>query len=214
VAKPITTAISSQYPFLATARRDVDWRHVSPILLRQLNALGRAVGKVIVIFSGYRSSAYSAAHGGFAGDPHTRHIAVDATIGGKPIGTVISAKMFKQFGLRTGNQPNFYKGKTDPSHVDLVGTANEAVADGKSAAPGAPPAAAAPTSSAEGAAVLPDFSGNLPTQQVGAGPPGVLDPGTVPAGGFSPHTYQQMWQIIATQSGNQPDTLDYASNAS
>jgi hypothetical protein len=202
----VTHGISSQYPFLATARRDVDWRHVSPILLRQLNALGRAVGKVIVIFSGYRSDSYSAAHGGFAGDPHTHHIAVDATIGGRPIGAVVSAKMFKEFGLRSGNQPNFYKGKADPSHVDLVGTVNAGAS--QSAAPN--PSAATGTGPAEGAAALPDFSGTVPTQQIGAGPPGVLDPGTVPAGGFSPHTYQQMWQLVATQSGASQDTLDYA----
>ena len=206
----VTHTLSAQYPFLATARTDVDWRHVNPILLRQLNALGRQIGKVIVIFSGYRSNAYSQKVGGFAGDPHTRGIAVDATIGGKPIGQVVSARLFKEFGLRSGNVPNFYKGKPDPSHVDLVGTVN----DTRSAAPGAPPAAAAPTSPAEGAAVLPDFSGSLPTQGAGAGPPGVLDPGTVPAGGFSPHVYQQMWNLISSQPGNSQDTLDYAQQVS
>ena len=212
-SKPkVTTAISSQYPFLQTARKDVDWRHVSPVLLRQLNALGRQIGKVIVLFSGYRSDRYSAAVGGFAGDPHTRHIAVDATLGGKPIGSVVSPKLFKQFGLRSGNQPNFYHGKPDPEHVDLVGTSNENYVAGgasQSAASSAPSAAGA-TPDGSGAAVLPDFSGDLPTQRVGAGPPGVLDPGTVPAGGFSPRTYQQMWQLIATQPGASSDTQAYA----
>lgn len=203
----VAHGISSQYPFLAVARKDVDWRHVSPILLRQLNALGRTIGKVIVIFSGYRSDAYSQKVGGFAGDPHTRHIAVDATVGGKPIGSVVPMRLFKEFGLRSGNQPNFYHGKADPEHVDLVGTSNEQFAtSGKTAAPETPSAAG---SSDTGAAVtLPDFSS--PQKGLGAGPPAVFDAGTVPAGGFSPHVYQQMWELIANQPGASSDTLDYA----
>ena len=206
--KQVTHAISSQYPFLATARPDVDWRHVNPILLRQLNALGRYLKKVIVIFSGYRSDAYSQKVGGFAGDPHTRHIAVDATIGGKPIGNVVSRKLFDQFGLRTGNQPNFYHGKPDPSHVDLVGTVNEKA--GSASSETADATATTTTGGSAAAVQMPDFSGALPVGQAQAGPPELLPAGTVQAGGLSPRVYGDLWRSIATQPGASPDTLDYA----
>lgn len=203
----ITGGISSQYPFLHTARRDVDWRHVSPILLRQLNALGRELGKIIVIFSGYRSDRYSEKVGGFAGDPHTRHIAVDATIGGKPIGQVVSPRLFYKYSLRSGNQPNFYRGKRDPSHVDLVGTGIEKAATGTSAVAQQP--TSTPTSNTM---ALPDFGGDVPFGPQLREPAANL-PGTVPAGGSHLSPAQETWSLIASQPFASPETQDWAKSA-
>jgi len=95
---------------------------VSQTLLDRLESLAKATGKKLYIFSGYRSSSYSAAHGGFSGDPHTQHIATDVTTaGGTPIGQAIPVQTIQAYGLRSGNVPDFYQGKPDPSHVDLVG---------------------------------------------------------------------------------------------
>jgi hypothetical protein len=204
-----TRGLSYKYPFLQTARTDVDWRHVNPVLLRQLNAIGKQLGKVIVIFSGYRSDRYSAAVGGFAGDPHTRHMAVDATIGGKPIGQVVSAKIFKQYGLRSGNVPNFYHGKPDPEHVDLVGTVNA----NQGSQPAAPSAPEASTGPAEGAAALPDYTGGVQTGPQPGGPPQALDPGTIQAGNFNSRVYAKVWQQVASQPMSDPSTAWYAKQA-
>jgi hypothetical protein len=102
-----------------------------------LNAVGVALGKTVVIFSGHRTDAYSNAVGGFAGDPHTQGIAVDATIDGRPIGSYPGAvAIIHKFGARSGATDFQYNGKSDPAHVDLVGSAgatqNAAAATGSS----------------------------------------------------------------------------------
>jgi hypothetical protein len=117
------------YSHLATARPQganlaagqVDVREVNATLLRVLDAVGAALGKTVVIFSGYRTSQYSASVGGFAGDPHTRGIAADATIDGRPIGSYPGAvALIHRFGARSGATDFSYKGSPDPAHVDLV----------------------------------------------------------------------------------------------
>lgn len=121
------------YPNLQTSRPqgnssqlasgDIDVENVQPSLLSKLNSIGKALGQKITIFSGYRTSAYSASVGGFSGDPHTRGIAVDSDIGSTPIGQYpgVMALMTKM-GLVSGNTPDFYQGTTDPSHTQLSAT--------------------------------------------------------------------------------------------
>jgi hypothetical protein len=113
------------WPYLNFAGH-VDWQHVDQRLWDKLNAVGQKLGKKIDVFSGYRSDDYAAAgKGGFPGDPHTRGIAADANIGGVPLGSYPGAlALLTAAGLRSGNQPNFYQGKPDPSHVDLGAAAH------------------------------------------------------------------------------------------
>lgn len=99
----------------------VDFQHVNPRLLDALNKEAKKLGGVVNIISGYRSNNYSAANGGFKNDPHTRGLAVDAYINGHPIGEVVPPEVWAKYGIRSGNTPGFYKGKTDPEHLDLVG---------------------------------------------------------------------------------------------
>lgn len=99
----------------------IDVRDVNPQLLRALNSVGQTLRQKITIFSGYRTSAYSAQVGGFAGDPHTRGIAVDAYVGTTPIGSVPGvSSVLSRYGIISGNQPNFYQGRPDPPHVQLA----------------------------------------------------------------------------------------------
>jgi len=99
---------------------NVDWQDVNPALLRAVQTVASRKGYTVNVNSGYRSNAYSAQVGGFAGDPHSRGIAIDAYIGGKPIGDVIPASVWKSLGVRSGDTFT-YKGATDPEHLDLVG---------------------------------------------------------------------------------------------
>lgn len=132
---------------------NVDWQDVNPTLLRAMQAVAAKRGVTIDVNSGYRSNAYSQKVGGFAGDPHSRGIAVDAYIGGKPVGSVIPASVWKAAGVRSGDTFT-YHGKTDPEHLDLVGVGGAASA----------PAAAAPSQpSAQLAQAL--QSGALPQAQ-------------------------------------------------
>lgn len=101
----------------------IDVQDVSPRLLAIGEAVGARLRKVVVIFSGYRTDDYSQSVGGFAGDPHSRKIAFDATIDGQPIGSYPGAvELIHSFGARSGATDFSYKGKPDPAHVDLVGS--------------------------------------------------------------------------------------------
>lgn len=111
---------SELYPNLQFAGH-TDWDHVNPRLLKAVNAMAKRYHTKAVITSGYRSNKYSSAVGGFAGDPHTKGIAVDAYINGHPIGDVIPPDEWAKLGIRSGNTPGFYKGKADAEHLDLVG---------------------------------------------------------------------------------------------
>lgn len=113
--------MAGKYPFIQVEPgRTI--KGVNPTLLAGLNRIGQMYGQPITIYSGYRSSAYSAQVGGFAGDPHTRGEAVDATIGGQQIGQVVPVAVFQRVGLESGNTPGFYNGKPDPGHVQIPGS--------------------------------------------------------------------------------------------
>jgi hypothetical protein len=99
----------------------VDFQHVNPRLLDALNKEAKKLGGVVNVISGYRSNDYSAKNGGFRGDPHSKGLAVDAYINGHPIGEVVPPEVWAKYGIRSGNTPGFYKGKTDPEHLDLIG---------------------------------------------------------------------------------------------
>lgn len=194
---------SRAYPLLRFAA-NVDWQHVNPALLQALNQLAAQKHVVVDVFSGYRSDAYSAAHGGFAGDPHTHGVAVDATVNGKPAGAFFSAAALKQVGLFSGNQPNFYKGKPDPSHIQL-GT--EGAATPAAAAPPNPAAAPAATEVAPPDPIT-DYSQTVPEgPQPEQTQPQVLPPGT-------PEPSYALWQrVIASSPAPDPQTQAYASLA-
>jgi hypothetical protein len=89
---------------------------VDPRLLTGLYRLGLASGKTITIISGRRSASSRA---GYLNDPHQRGLAVDAYVGGKPIGDVFSLAQLASVGLQGGNTANFYQGKPDPEHVQM-----------------------------------------------------------------------------------------------
>lgn len=103
---------------------EIDLSHVSGALLAGLDKVGATLRKTVTIFSGYRTDAYSAQVGGFAGDPHSRGIAVDANIGSTPIGDYPGAvSILHALGLRSGATDFTYHGNPDPSHVDTLSTA-------------------------------------------------------------------------------------------
>jgi Lysozyme like domain/Peptidase M15 len=116
------------YPMLQTARPQgtaaqltqgrIDVQDVEPRLLSGLEKIGEWLKRPLTIFSGYRTPEYSASVGGFADDPHTEGRAVDVNLNGQPLGRVrgIGPHLAAQ-GLLSGNVPNFYKGKPDPSHI-------------------------------------------------------------------------------------------------
>lgn len=208
-------AKTRQYPFLQFEPQ-VDWQHVDPSLLQKLNMLGAQAHKIITVFSGYRSDKYSAQVGGFAGDPHTRHIAVDANIDGKPIGSVIKPAQFAAVGLITGNQPNFYKGKPDPSHVQLggssssstpgAGDATQGAQDGQPGSPSdsSPPQQQAPAIPTPGQDQPSDTQADTFSTQPGVAPPG---------SGMVNQYVADLWNRIASQPGASADTQLLASNA-
>jgi len=91
-----------------------------PFIQRVLAAAQAAGATNINVISGYRSPAYNAQVGGVPGSNHTRGLAMDATVtipgrGTIPLGLLPT---LQQFGLRSGNQPGFYRGGRDPNHVD------------------------------------------------------------------------------------------------
>jgi len=109
---------SPLYPHL-TFQPHVDWQHINPVLLLNLERLAASRDIKIDVFSGYRDNKYSAANGGFSGDPHSQGRAVDANVNGRPIGDIVPLNVLARYGLIGGNQPNFYHGKPDPEHIQL-----------------------------------------------------------------------------------------------
>lgn len=202
-AKPRSTV----YPFLRFAK-NVDWQHVDQTLLQKLNGVGARQNKIIDVISGYRTPEHSVAVGGFANDPHTRGIAVDAEINGRPIARVIPAKILTAAGLVSGDQPGFFNGKPDPGHVQLptsgataasapvettpAPTDTTATADTQ---PATTPAAVGPTGT-----VAPPVAAPVPTMAANLAPRDITAP--------------VLWQQIAGQDSLvSPDTQAFLQNA-
>lgn len=97
----------------------VDWQHVNPRLLKAINDVARSQGKVVDVNSGYRSNQYSQKVGGFAGDPHSRGLAVDAYVNGVPINKAINPSVWQAYGVRPGSSFT-YNGSPDWEHLDLL----------------------------------------------------------------------------------------------
>jgi hypothetical protein len=200
----------------------VDWKHMKLGLLNRLNEMAAATGHTLYIFSGYRSDKYSAKVGGFKGDPHTHGIAADVRVdspGGKYIGTFYGVKTLAKYGLRSGNVPNFYHGKPDSEHVDLVGygyTAQGTLSGTNAKDPYVDKAAAALPAPVGTQVPVPDqVIGTQPPPQTTVSPEmtqpvaGLL-PGTV-SGDQSPIGASQYWQKVVQQPSVSPDTQQYAS---
>lgn len=93
-------------------------QQISPTLLQRLQQAALALGQTIDIFSGAGGPSVRGA--GFAGDPHSRGVAVDAQINGQPIGNFPGAVgVLHSLGLRSGATDFTYQGRPDPAHVDL-----------------------------------------------------------------------------------------------
>lgn len=97
----------------------VNISRVDPKLLNAINSVARQHGVKVTINSGWRSPAHSVAVGGFANDPHTRGIAVDAYVNGRPIGQVFGPSVWSALGVQSGDVPNFYNGRPDPEHLQI-----------------------------------------------------------------------------------------------
>lgn len=208
------------------AAPQADVTHVSPVILQGLEHVAEKLGVTITVFSGYRSPDYSASVGGYANDPHSRGVAVDAQIGDTPIGNYPGAfKALQAAGLESGAQPGFYRGKTDPTHVQFPGSGiNKSInaynlPGGRSvavqaeppdtqqppAAPEHPAPADAPVDAAgpvSAAAPAPVFQ---PQAQLGIVPqlayPGEPDQAYLPRPKVA-----DTWQLLASQPDSSPDT--------
>lgn len=104
---------------LQPASANVDLNNVDPGLLGRLYALGTAIKRTITLTSGARD---------WGDVPNSKHIptatqgalAVDATIGGKPIALVVPEATLNRYGLQSGNVAGFdpqKPGGYDPVHV-------------------------------------------------------------------------------------------------
>jgi Peptidase M15 len=93
-----------------------------PLLTRQLDALGRALGVTIYGISGYRTPAHSVAVGGFADDPHTRGQAEDIGVGSllRSSAAQISGAELARFGLYRPFDPSGDPGNTEVNHIQLI----------------------------------------------------------------------------------------------
>lgn len=208
----MTPGGQSPYPNLRFAAH-TDWKHVNPALLQSLQRVAKSQGVTVDVISGYRSNPYSAANGGFAGDPHTKGLAVDAYVDGKPIGDVIAPSVWAAAGVRSGNAPGFYKGKTDSEHLDLVGEPQTPAQTPVAApTPQQPQQVEDPNLQQE----LMNNINNIP--QVGGAPlasvptTGQVDTNLTPTGAAS--NPNSTWQLIASQGPVSQDTLRLAQLAS
>jgi hypothetical protein len=185
-------------------------------LLSKINAEAKRRGQTVDIISGYRPKDYNRKIGGAKNSNHTRAQAVDAYVGGAPIGEVWDAATFKRLGLRSGNQPGFFKGKPDPEHVDLGAPGGGADTTTEPSTGGATTTGGDPTSGTVTA-------GDLVDQDVASAPP----PPTVPT--IGPNVAQmpgtalveapykppsESWRLLAALPGASPATMRMANMAS
>jgi Peptidase M15 len=93
-----------------------------PLLTRQLDALGKALGVTIYGISGYRTPAHSVAVGGFADDPHTRGQAEDIGVGSllRSSAAQISEAELARFGLYRPFDPSGDPNNSEVNHIQLI----------------------------------------------------------------------------------------------
>jgi hypothetical protein len=189
--------VSAEYPFLNTIGV-ASINGVNPFLLIQLNKLGQQLGKPIDVFSGYRSPGYSERVGGYSNDPHSRGEAVDAQIGGTPIGMVVPVATLAALGLEGGNTPGFYprggNGGRDPEHVQIPGSG----VDKSMRSPALHLATGNPA------------SGNVPPTTLASATPQTGDPlaTTLAQAGFSGEGLRTAYAIAKRESGGSPTAFN------
>lgn len=124
-----TTGNIPGYRYLRTSHADAT--HLSVRILAGLEQVGERLGRVLTIISGYRDPAYSASVGGYSNDPHSRGVGADVYVGSTPIGSYPGAfRIIESVGLESGAQPGFYRGASDPEHVQIPGSGvNKSVVD-------------------------------------------------------------------------------------
>lgn len=217
--------MARRYPFLIIAS-GVSLAHVSAKLLTKLNALGAALGKQITVVSGYRSFAeqkYLWDHAKelglvrgktVAAPGHSDHQfgkAVDVTIGGRALGDAVSSKVLRKYGLATLNG--------DAPHTFLLGQHNSGTAaqDAQATPTSAPVDTPAGAPGAAGASL--DVSA-VPQQHPPTGPPDpsvttppVMEPGSVPAQGFTSRSLADTWRLIAASPLATPDVQTFLNRA-
>lgn len=112
-------------------------QHIAAATLERLQRAAQLLGGVTIdIFSG--SGGPAVRHAGFAGDPHERGLAADASINGIPIGSYPNAvPILHRVGLRSGATDFTYQGRSDPAHVDY-GVSAAGTGGGGAAAAGSP----------------------------------------------------------------------------
>jgi hypothetical protein len=216
-----------QYRFLSF-QPGVDWQHVNPVLLYRMNRLGMALGKVITITSGARgvpghpNTGAPGSHHVPGHNPSGKGEAVDAYVGSKPLGSVISNRMAAKYGLYSGNRPGFYKGKPDPEHFETLerrGVPYKGKTPPEKAmeSAAAPAAATAPQDDAQVASTIP----TIPDQGMSPGSPpqpeeslpAVFAPGSGSAAGWNPRRAAETWQLLASQPLSSPETQSLAQRA-
>lgn len=76
-------------------------------------------GQIATITSGYRSPEHNREVGGAQRSKHMRGLAVDATVNGQPVTRAVPSAIWDRYGIRSGDQPGFFRGQPDPVHIDL-----------------------------------------------------------------------------------------------
>lgn len=210
--------MARRYAFLRF-RAGVDWRDVNPTLLVRMNRLAMYLHEVITITSGARTPQ------GNTGAPHSHHVpqnnpsgkgeAVDAYVGDKPLGSVVSIRTAQRFGLYSGNRPGFYNGKPDPEHFETLERRGMKAPKGMPTDSQQPPAQPPASSQQAGAAVDTSLP-QMETAQAGGPPPpeaslpSVAPPGAIPADGQVRQDPAETWRMIAAQPLASQDTQLFA----
>jgi hypothetical protein len=212
--------MARRYAFLRF-RAGVDWRDVNPTLLVRMNRLAMYLNEVITITSGARTPQ------GNTGAPHSHHVpqnnpsgkgeAVDAYVGDKPLGSVVSIRTAQRFGLFSGNRPGFYKGKPDPEHFETLERRGMKAPKGLPPDQQTAPPSAPPASSQQAGAPVDTSLPAMASAQPGAPPdpqesvPQPYAPGAVPADSRVGQDPVETWRLIASQPLASQDSQLFAS---
>lgn len=211
------------YPFIRV-NSGVDFRNVQPTLLQRLNFIGKKLGRVVTLTSGYRTHSeqrylynqYLAGNIGLAAPPgrsnHEHGRAVDALIDGEAIGNVIPENVLNQLGLHSLAHVG------DAVHVELAegvegatspqGGAPQQVS--MTAPPEVPVSAAPPPAQGAQAGTIPprEFEGVMSQEPILPYELGSEAPI------LNPIQRAETWQLIASQPGASPETQQLARFAS